>query len=92
MDHREERELILDDAAKLISGDRELDYGAPRVNFGRAAKMWSAHLGIEVDEATVCLLMVLLKVSRLSHDQCSRDSWVDAAGYIALGAELRQEF
>jgi hypothetical protein len=78
---------ILDDASVLINGDREKDYGTPQESFGCIADMWTAYLGHPVTAADFCNMMVLLKVARLRNGP-HRDSNVDGAGYMALGAEM----
>lgn len=92
-----ERQRILQEASKLISGDREETYGPPEVNFGVIADFWNA-LGFKVaaynkdlrpvDAVDVALAMSLVKTARLSHDRGHRDSWVDGPGYLALGGEI----
>lgn len=84
---REERELceprretILEEAARITSGDRHRDYGHPLEDFTRTAKMWSAILGVEVPPEKVGLCMIALKISR----ECNlpkRDNRVDICGY-----------
>ena len=84
------RTKILSEAEALINGNREQDYGNPQESFGCIGKMWSAYLGREVSPADVCNMMVLLKVARLRNGP-HRDSNVDGAGYMALGAEMSEE-
>jgi len=81
------RSEILAEAEALINGDREKDYGTPQESFGCIAKMWTAYLGNPVTASDVCNMMVLLKVARLRTGP-HRDSNVDGAGYMALGAEM----
>ena len=54
----------------------------------RIATIWSAILGHPITPWQVALMMAGLKIARLSHAPLSEDSWVDAVGYLALGAEL----
>lgn len=84
------RVALLDEAAELISGQREEDYGHPRENFTRIAALWSQVFDLEVTPEQVALCMILLKVSRLIKSPDAWDSWVDAAGYAGLGGELSQ--
>jgi hypothetical protein len=83
------RTAILDDATMLINGDREQDYGTPQESFGCIADMWTAYLDHPVTAADACHMMVLLKVARLRNGP-HRDSSVDGAGYMALGAEMSE--
>lgn len=84
-----ERDRILAEAAKIISGDREDVYGSAADGFARTGQLWAAILGIESINATqVALMLAALKISRLCTTDGHRDSWVDAAGYVALGADI----
>lgn len=73
-------ETILAEAARLTSQDRQASYGHPRQDFERVATLWSVVLGVEVMPAQVALCMILVKVSRETH-QHKRDNLVDIAGY-----------
>jgi hypothetical protein len=81
------RNDILTTATNIINGDRAEDYGDARENFGRIAAMWSAYLGHDINVTDVGPMLVLLKVARLAHSQ-GDDSFIDIAGYAALGAEM----
>jgi hypothetical protein len=73
-------ETILEEAQRLVHGDRGADYGHPLDDFSRTATMWGAILGFTVSAEQVGLCMMALKISR----QCNRvkrDNLVDAAGY-----------
>jgi len=72
---------ILEEAAMLVGGDRQDDYGHPSVIYARVGRVWGALLGIEdIPAATVCLMLAGMKVARWSIKP-KRDSLVDAAGY-----------
>jgi hypothetical protein len=87
------RKEVLKKADKYINGDRAKDYGNAFENFTRISEGWQ--LIIREANATtgyvtprhVALLMIWLKMARLLHDLDNDDSWVDIAGYAALGAE-----
>jgi hypothetical protein len=81
---------ILKEADALINGDREADYGTPQSSFGCIATMWAAYLGHPVTASDACHMMALLKIARLRNGP-HRDSNVDGAGYMALGAEMSEE-
>lgn len=71
---------ILEEANKLVHGDRNADYGHPIEDFTRTAQMWSAIIGSTVTAEQVGLCMCAVKISR----QCNRpkdDNLVDLAGY-----------
>lgn len=92
---RTQREAILTEAHTTIVGSREDTYGAPFENFGAIADYWSTHLGSRlaspVTRADVACMLTLLKLSRLRTTPDHHDSWVDAAGYAALGGEVSNE-
>lgn len=67
---------------------REQDYGNKQRNFERIAKMWGAFLGIDISPKQVALMMILVKVSRLAHNQTHRDSYIDLIGYAGIGEGL----
>ena len=81
---------VLEEAGRLISEDRQQQYGKATDNFGRIAEMWSAYAGINFTKADVAAMMALMKLARLAN-QHKDDSWIDLAGYAALGAELAEE-
>lgn len=82
-----QRSELLLEADQLVNGDRNNHYGPPSQDFERTALLWSTYLsGRRMIEAhDVAVMMILLKVSRLSWSAENRDSWVDIAGYAACG-------
>ena len=79
----------LREAAKIISGDRNKQYGSPEDNFERTAEIWSVILGIEISNEDVAMMMVGLKVARYaSKSGFQPDTWVDIAGYAGCGYEV----
>lgn len=88
-DNVPERDLILNNARMLISGDRKKTYGDAAKDFTRTGKMWAAVLGVEeVTPVQVALCMALVKIGRLCETEDHRDSWIDSCGYLALGGEI----
>jgi hypothetical protein len=82
----------LREAARLINGDRDTQYGSPIENFGRIAKIWSVVLGIDVTEEDVAMCMTGLKMARYaSKSGFQPDTWIDIAGYAGCGYEVGQE-
>lgn len=79
-------------ALTCICGDRDEQYGSPEDNFHQIAQLWSAYLHEDICEEDVAILMTLFKIARLQ-GSCykSHDSWVDAIGYMACGAEIATE-
>lgn len=84
------RQQVLDAASAGINGPREQDYGDPVVGFTRTAKLWEQILGTPVTPEQVALCMAALKIARLVETPSHQDSWVDIAGYAALGGEVAQ--
>lgn len=83
------RVAALREAAGIINGDRNKQYGAPEDNFERTAKIWSVILGVEISNEDVAMMMVGLKVARYaSKSGYQPDTWVDIAGYAGCGYEV----
>ena len=79
----------LREAAGIINGDRNKQYGNPEDNFERTAKIWSVILGIDISNEDVAMMMVGLKVARYaSKSGYQPDTWVDIAGYAGCGYEV----
>lgn len=93
-----ERELILAEAAKTVCNDRNAQYGEPEDNFAVIAELWAQYLrrakgfiapaGEGLNAYDVGMMMLLFKIGRLETGAPKRDSFVDAAGYIACAAEI----
>ena len=84
---------LLDTAKKIVTGERQTHYGTAEDNFGRIANYWTAYLQAMGNDVTfaaadVAVMMILMKVARLSADITHEDSWVDIAGYAACGSEI----
>lgn len=83
------RQRMLDEAATIISGARDVQYGGPEDNFSRIAKIWSVITGFDITPEDVAMMMVGLKVARYaSKSGFQPDTWVDIAGYAACGYEV----
>ncbi|UXE04429.1 hypothetical protein SEA_FUNSIZED_58 [Mycobacterium phage Funsized] len=85
---RSPRSQLLHDADTAISGDRQRDYGPVLPGFERIAALWSIILGTEVTAEQYAMCQIATKVGRLVETPNHRDSWLDVAGYAALGAEV----
>jgi len=83
------RTETLEEASKLINGDRQANYGTPQENFDRIAKGWSVLLETDVTPEMVALCMAWLKMARLVNGP-HHDSYVDGCGYMALASELSE--
>lgn len=73
-------ETICQEADRLVSTDRQADYGHPLDNFTQTAALWSAIIGHEVTAEQVGLCMIAVKISRATN-AIKRDTLVDIAGY-----------
>lgn len=74
-------ETILEEAQRLVHGDRGADYGHPIEDFTRTGRIWGAILGTDpVPPAKVALCMIGVKLSREVHAP-KRDNRTDIAGY-----------
>lgn len=84
------RKDILDAAEKIVTGERQQTYGDPEDNFGTIAQMWEAYLGVPISAMDVSMMMVLLKVARVSGrpDLTTIDNFIDICGYAACGGEV----
>lgn len=91
---RPTRDDVLDTAKRIITGDRHQSYGDAEDSFGLVGQYWSVYLASRPDPTAplaphdVGVLMTLLKIARIQHAPEHVDSYVDAAGYIALAAEM----
>lgn len=88
-------ETVLQEAQRLVYGNRQSAYGHPYDDYSRTAKMWEAIVGqgVSISPRTACLMMAAVKISR----ECNahkRDNMTDLAGYAACAqrcAEREQE-
>ena len=90
------RAYILNEAERVVTGDRNNAYGDPRQDFQRTAAMWTALLDQKlgdnkIEPHEVAMMMAALKLSRLAWSPGKTDSWLDLAGYAACGAECVDE-
>lgn len=76
-------ETVLEEAGRLVYGDRQEAYGHPADDYERTALIWSAILGFPVTAKQAALCMVGVKLSREAH-RPGRDNRVDGAGYFAV--------
>lgn len=83
-------ESMLDEAKKLVRGDRQRDYQPPAVNFDRIIRGWSVIFGQEVTVEQMTLAMIWLKIAR-EVGTPKRDNWVDIAGYVEAYDWAKQE-
>ena len=91
------RAEILDAAKKIVTGERERQYGSPEDNFAVIARFWEVYLnqrcvdamsGFMLNPDDVAMLMALMKVARIITGTFKGDSYIDACGYLACAAEI----
>lgn len=79
----------LREAARIISTERNMNYGDPEDNFDRTRKIWSVILGIEISNEDVAMMMIGLKMARyVNKGDFQPDTWIDIAGYAGCGYEV----
>lgn len=98
------RETILQEAQRLVHGDRNADYGHLIEDYTRTGRMWGAILdgwlrqqpGFEaippvpdVDPRIGCLMMAAVKLSR-EVNAPKKDNRVDLAGYAECADMVAQ--
>lgn len=92
MQTKSDRVLVLEEAASLTSGERDLQYGPPIVNLtasGDLKRTMREHLVRDLSPAELeALDMVLTKIGRIiTGPEPKRDNYVDAAAYMAIAWE-----
>ena len=85
-----ERAAVLREAEKMVCGHREQDYGDPEDNFIVISQLWTVYTGRELSPLDVAIMMCLMKIGRITTGTATRDSFVDAIGYLACGSEIRE--
>ena len=94
------RKEILDTAAALTTVEREAEYGKPEDNYFVVAELWNAYCNgakLAVDDEVyitpdhALVMMALLKIGRIATGQVKADTYIDAAGYLALAGEIATE-
>lgn len=88
------KETVLEEAQRLIFGDRRQNYGHPLDDYTRTAGMFNALFGHKLKEPfapeELMQVMILVKLSRYQ-EVPKRDTLVDGAGYFGCIAEAREE-
>lgn len=89
-------ESILQEAQRIVHGDRGDAYGHPLDNFTQTADLWNAIFAKKLGEGQhftaedVALAMIQVKVSRQTHVP-KRDNLVDIAGYAETHQMVTEE-
>lgn len=89
-------ETILQEAQRLVHGNRQSDYGHPLDDYTKTADFWSVvlreklKLGAKISPEEATLMMVCLKISR-EMNKHKRDNLTDGAGYFETTSMIHQE-
>ena len=75
-------------AADAAVRDRRESYGSPQDNYARLSAFLSPLLEMDVSALQGVLICIQMKISRLMNDPLHEDSWIDIAGYAAVGFEI----
>ncbi len=92
------KEDILKKAGKLVSDDREDTHGDARENHEQIAEFWNIFLDnklkpmVAITCDDVAVMMALLKISRSTQGKFNVDDYIDAAAYMAIAGELKDEY
>ena len=84
------REQVLQKAFNLVHGPRAEKYGPPLTNHERIAAGFSVIFNQEVTPSQVVKALIWLKIARLVNEN-DDDSWIDIAGYAAIGSEIADD-
>lgn len=92
LDTKEKRRgQVLNKAIEVINGERQDAYGNPEDNFSLIAQFWNVYINkvdLPLGPHDVAVMMTLMKVARIASGTQKEDSYVDAAGYIGLAADM----
>ena len=89
------RTMLLEEAIKITSKDRNDAYGNPEDNFSNIASYWNSYcqqrfrVALDITPQDVAHFMILMKLARLATNAGHRDSLVDIAGYAACAEDCR---
>lgn len=76
------------DQAREIFAQRGAEYGEVQGMHDQIARIASLVLGRDFTARDIALLMVCVKLARLSHEPRHRDSYVDAINYLAFAGSF----
>jgi len=75
-------ESTLQEAHRLVYGDRGRDYGHPADDYARTVDIFNAITGRDLTPTEGVTFMVAVKLSRMQQSPDKRDHYTDAEGYI----------
>lgn len=82
---------ILEDAYKLIEGDRHRQHGKAEKCMDEIAKRWTLWLGVQVTRHDVAMMMLDVKIARIKTGAYNRDCYVDGDGYLSLAGQFHKD-
>lgn len=86
------RKQFLNEAEKIITVDREKQYGTPENSFTVIAELWNAYDKCKTKQADtaedVAIKMALLKIARIITGEVKNDNYIDLIGYSACAGEI----
>ncbi len=91
-----DRKELLKNAIKHTCGDRDVEYGSPRMNLSHIARLWSSYISakylidLELSSEDVAWLNVLQKMARTFEGCAKPDTYEDAAAYSAIAGECAE--
>tara|TARA_R100000908_G_C3671511_1_gene94173 strand:+ start:133 stop:423 length:291 start_codon:yes stop_codon:yes gene_type:complete len=78
---------ILEETIRIVTGQRQEDYGDKVINHKNIADLWSSYLNKKISPHDVAICMLLVKVARLKNRK-TKDCYIDMAGYAAIAGEI----
>lgn len=83
------RESILQEADRIVNGDRQADYSDPVENFRHIAAIASAILNKELTSEDCAVVLMAVKLARENFKH-KRDNLVDLAGYTEILHRIKE--
>lgn len=78
---------VLDEAADII-GERGVNYGGVEDNFTNISLIMARTTNRMLSPYDIAMLMVAVKLARISQSPGKRDSYIDAINYLSFACEL----
>lgn len=85
----EKKESILQEAQRIVNGERQADYSDPVKNFEHIARIASAILKKEITPEECCIVMIAVKHAREQYKH-KRDNLVDLVGYQEILHRIKE--
>ena len=83
-------ETILQEASRLVHGDRGASYGSPLDDFTKTATLFNTLRGTSLTAEDVAIFMMCVKLSREANKH-KRDNLVDLCGYAETYMMVKDE-